>query len=134
ASRFEDCRLAAAVALILAAYAGFALGVYWMMQPSVAANHGMAGYQPLPKTVVHYADSPWVPPEPSEVLPPIRVAAEPAPEVAKPSVAEEHPKKEIKKQEARTTPRPARPVYREQPNQFWGGYASSRSFGSRPWF
>jgi hypothetical protein len=128
-SRYEDYRLAAAVGIILGAYAGFALGLYWLMQPSVATNHGLAGYRPPPKTVVHYAGSPWVPPTPSEALP-VR-EAEPAPEIAKSSVTEV-PKKETKKQEARTIPRRARPVT-EQPNPFWG-YASSRSFSSRPWF
>src|SRR6266699_2570260 len=131
-SRFEDCRLGAAGGIVLAAYAGFFFVLYWLMQPSVTANPGLAAYQPPPKTVVRYADSPWVPPPPSDVLP-IRKTAEPAPAIAKSSVAEE-PKKETKKQEARTSPRRARPVREQQPNPFWGGYASSRSYGSRPWF
>src|SRR5713226_3301917 len=59
-SRYEDYRLAAAVGIILAAYAGFAFGLFWLMQPSVATNSGLAGYRPPPKTVVHSADSPWV--------------------------------------------------------------------------
>jgi hypothetical protein len=129
-SRYEDYRLAAAVAIFLGAYAGFAFGLYWLMQPSVVTNSGLAGYRPPPKTVVHSADSPWVPPNPSEALP-MRAVAEPAPEIAQKVVTEE-PKKETKKQAARTTPRQTRPA-REQPNPFWG-YASSRSFGSRPWF
>jgi hypothetical protein len=64
----------------------------------------------------------------------MRAAAESAPAIAKSNVTEK-PKKEIKetkKQEARTSPRRVRPV-REQPTPFWG-YASSRSYGSRPWF
>ena len=131
--RHEDFPLAAAVGLVVAAYLGFFVGLFWLMQPTVTANPGLAAYRPPPKTVVHYADSPWVPPPPSEALPPIRAAAEPAPEPAKSSVAEQ-PKKETKEQEARTSPRRARPV-REQPNPFWGGgWASSRSSGSRPWF
>ena len=130
-SLYEESRLAAAIGTVLAAYAGFFLALYWLMQPSVAANPGLAEYRPPPKTVVRYADSPWVPPAPSEAFP-IRSAAEPAPQVAKNSVIEE-PKKETKKSEARTAPRPARPVVREQPNPF-SGFASSRSFGSRPWF
>ena len=131
-SRFEDYRLGAAAGMVLAAYAGFFFVLYWLMQPSVTANPGLAAYRPPPKTIVRYADSPWVPPPPSEALT-MRAQAEPAaPEPAKSIVAEE-PKKETKKQAARTTPRQARPV-REQPNPFWGGYASSRSFGSRPWF
>src|SRR5262245_10479177 len=130
--RHEDYPLAAAVGIVLAGYVAFFVGLYWLMQPTVSANPGLAAYQPPPKTVVRYADSPWVPPPPSEALP-IRAAAEPAPAVAKSSVAEE-PKKETKakKQEARTSPRRARPV-REQQNPFWG-WASSRSVGSRPWF
>lgn len=129
-SLYDDYRSAVAVGIVLGAYLCFFFALYWLMQPSVSANPGLAGYRPPPKTVVHYADSPWVPPAPSEALP-IPAATEPAPEVAKSSITEE-PKKETKKQEARTTPRRARPV-REQPNPFWG-YASSRSSGSRPWF
>jgi len=121
----EDYRLGAAVGILLAAYAGFFLALYWLMQPSVAANPGLAAYRPPPKTVVHYADSPWVPPAPSEALA-IPTATEPAPEIAKSSVTEE-PKKETKKQEPRTAPRRA---HAAQPNP----YASSRSSGFRPWF
>jgi hypothetical protein len=131
-SRHEDYPLAAAVGFVVAAYLGFFVVLYWLMQPTVTANPGLAAYRPPPKAVVRYADSPWVPPPPSEALLPIRAAAEPAPEIAKSSVAAE-PKKETKKQEARTSPRRARPVREQQPNPFWG-YASSRSSGSRPWF
>ena len=119
--RYEDCNLATAIGIVLAGYAGFFFVLYWLMQPSVSANPGLAGYRPPPKTIVHYADSPWVPPAPSEALP-IR-AADPEPEIAKSSVTEE-PKKETKKQERRTTARRTQPV-REQPNPFWG-HASSR--------
>jgi len=129
--RHEDYHLAAAVGFVVAAYLGFFLVLYWLMQPTVTANPGLAAYRPPPKTVVRAADSPWVPPPPSEALPPIRAAAEAAPEIAKSSLAAE-PKKETKKQEARTSPRRAHPV-REQQNPFWG-WASSRSSGSRPWF
>jgi hypothetical protein len=125
-SLYDDYRSAVAVGIVLGAYVGFLVALYCLMQPSVSANPGLAEYRPPPKTVVHYADSRWVPPAPSEALP--TAATEPVPEV---SITEE-PKKETKKQEARTTPRRARPV-REQPNPFWG-YASSRSSGSRPWF
>ena len=127
--RYEDCNLATAIGIVLAGYAGFFFILYWLMQPSITPNPGLAAYRPPPKTIVHYADSPWVPPAPSEALP-IR-AADPEPEIAKSSVTEE-PKKETKKQERRTTARRTQPV-REQPNPFWG-HASSRSFGSRPWF
>jgi len=131
--RNEDYRLGTAAGFVVAAYAGFFLVLYWLMQPSVVANPGLAGYRPPPKTIVRYADSPWVPPDPSEPFP-IRATREPA-EIAKSRVAEE-PKKEVKKQEARTAPRQARPApAQQQQNPFWGGFASSRSsFGSRPWF
>jgi len=139
--QYEGYRLGAVTGIVAAAYAGFFLLLYWLMQPSVSANPGLAGYRPPPKTIVRYADSPWVPPEPSEPFP-VRVAREP-PEVAKSKVTEE-PKKETKKQEARTAPRQARPApARAQQNPFWGGgwgggwggFASSRSSsGSRPWF
>src|SRR5215468_2290821 len=130
--RHEDYHLATAVGFVVAAYLGFFVVLYWLMQPTVTANPGLAAYQPPPKTIVRYADSPWVPPPPSEALP-IRAEAEPAPAIAKSSAAE-GPKKETKKQEARTTPRRARPApVREQANPFWGYASSSRSFGSRPW-
>src|SRR5262244_854645 len=125
AGAYQDYRLGTAVGIILAAYVGFFVDLYWLMQPSVAANPGLAAYQPPPKTVVRYADSPWVPPAPSEALA-IPAATEPVPELAKSSVTEQ-PKKETKKQEPRTAPRRA---HAAQPNP----YASSRSSGFRPWF
>ena len=119
-SRLEDCRLAGVVGIVLAGYAAFFFVLYWLMQPTVTANSGLA-----PKTIVNYANAPWVPSNRSEALP-VRTLAEPAPVTAKRSVTE------TKKQEERTAPRQARRV-RQQPNPFWG-YASSPSFGSRPWF
>ena len=152
--RYEDCHLATVVAAVVAGYAGFFLILYWLMQPSITANPGLAAYRPPPKTVVHYADSPWVPPAPEAF--PIR-AAEPGAPIPKRSVTEE-PKKETKKQEPRPTARRTQPAT-QQPNPFggwgqgwgqghgWGqgqsqassrgqgqGQASSRGFGSRPWF
>ena len=122
--------MAGAAGIAVGAYAAFFFFLFWLMQPTVTANSGLAGYQPPPKTIVKYdANAPWVPPNPSEALP-MRAVDEP-PVIAKRSVTEE-PKKETKKPEARTTPRQARPP-REQPNPFWG-FASSRSSGSRPWF
>jgi len=133
-TRFDDFGLAAAVGILLGIYAGFFFGLYWLMQPSVNPNTGLAGYRPPPKTVVRYADAPWVPPPPSEALP-IQALDEPAAEVASSNVTEEpkrETKGETKKHQARTSPRRTRPV-REQRNPF-SGYALSRSFGSRPWF
>src|SRR5215471_15123461 len=97
APRSDDYRLAAAVGFVVAAYLGFFVVLYWLMQPTVTVNPGLAAYQPPPKTVVRYADSPWVPPPPSEALT-MRAQAEPAaPEPAK-SLVTEAPKKETKKQ------------------------------------
>jgi hypothetical protein len=128
----KDYRLGVTVGTVIAAYAGFFLILYWLMQPTVSANAGLAAYRPPPKTVVKYADAPWVPPDPSEAIPFRRASDERPPIVAKTSVTEE-PKKEVKKPEKRTVPRQARPV-QQQPNSFWGFASSSRSSGSRPWF
>jgi hypothetical protein len=139
ASRFEDCRIGAAFGIGFGACAAFFLGLYWLMQPSVSANSGLADYRPPPKTVVTDAHAPWVPPSASEAFR-RRALDEPRPEIVKRAVAEE-PKKETKKQEARSAPRQARPV-QQQANSFWGGwggggYAQSQSqarpSGSRPW-
>src|SRR5262245_52428667 len=126
-SRYEDFRLAAGVGSLLAMFTGLVFAFYWLMQPTIVRNYGIAAYRPPPKAVVHYANSPWVPPAPSEALPPI-AAAEPAPE----SPVVEAPRSEVKKQEARTTPQRARPA-REQANPFSGLFSSSRPHG-RSWF
>src|SRR5436190_14587033 len=94
ASRFEDCRIGAAFGIGFGACAAFFLGLYWLMQPSVSANSGLADYRPPPKTVVTDAYAPWVPP--STALP-MRAPGEPRPEIAKRTVTEE-PKKQTKKE------------------------------------
>ena len=76
----------------LGAYAAFFFVLYWLMQPTVTANSGLAGYRPPPKTIVKYADAPWELPNSPEALP-IRAVDEPAPVIPKRSVTEE-PKKE----------------------------------------
>jgi hypothetical protein len=123
-SRYEDYRLAAGAGSLLAIFAGLVFGLYWLMQPTIVPNYGLAAYKPPPKTVLQ---SPWVPPARSEALPTIAVA-KPAPE----SRVVEEPRSGVKKQEARTTPQRARPA-REQPNAFFGLFSSSRSSG-RSWF
>jgi hypothetical protein len=130
-SGYEDGRLGVVIGTVIAAYAGFFLVLYWLMQPTVSANAGLAGYRPPPKTVVKYADAPWTPPDPSEALP-FRASGERPPVIAKTSVTEE-PKKEVKKPERRAAPRQAQRPVQAQQNPFWG-FASSRSSGSRPWF
>ena len=134
-SPFQDCGLAIALVTNLGVYTGvalcFAAAVYWLMQPTISANAGLAGYRPPPKTVVKYADAPWTPPDPSEALP-FRASGERPPVIAKTNVTDE-PKKEVKKPERRAAPRQAQRPVQAQQNPFWG-FASSRSSGSRPWF
>jgi uncharacterized iron-regulated membrane protein len=130
-SPFQDCGFAIAISFHLSIYVGIALFFYWLMQPTVNQNLGLAAYKPPPKTVVVYADSPWVPPAQSE-LPSTVAVAEPTPEVVDESVVVA-PKKEMKKREGRTAPRRGRPVVRERQNPMWD-YAFAPSFGRRPWF
>jgi hypothetical protein len=129
-SRNRGSGLVTALVIFLGLYAGVALCFYWLMQPSVAKNSGLAAYQPPPKTVVIYADMPRLPPAPSEPLVAL-AGGEPAAEIAEKTVAA--PKPESNKREARPAPRRER-VVRERPNPMWD-FASSRSHGGyRPWF
>jgi hypothetical protein len=134
-SRNRGSGLVTALVIFLAVYAGIALCFYWLMQPSISKNSGLAAYQPPPKTVVIYADMPRLPPAPSERLATL-AGGEPAQEIAEKSVAAPKPeitKQEGNKREARAAPRRER-VVRERPNPMWD-FASSRSHGGyRPWF
>jgi hypothetical protein len=141
--RYSNAGSAAALAIYLGVYvafaACFAAGLYWLMQPSVFANVGLAAYKPPPKTVVHYAGSPgaWTPPPSPEV--PIAMVMSPDPDAApitalepKKEAAAAEPKKEGKKQQAATTSRARRPrPERRNPMQ---DYAYQPSYGFRPWF
>jgi hypothetical protein len=132
---YQDRRLAFALGLNVGVYAGivacFAAGLFWLMQPKVVQNQGLAAYKPPPGTVVIYADPARPPPVPSE--PPETVGiAEPAPAVVEsPAAATQTPavatKKEIKKRETRTMPP------RERWSPFWDS-AAAPSRGYRPWF
>jgi hypothetical protein len=126
--RHHDYHLTAVVGILVGAYLAFAIALYWLMQPAVATNYGMAVYRPPPKTIVRDASSPWVPPGPEPQVAQATVNPEPELVTSEP-VAE--PKKQ-RKQEVRSTARQTRPARQEQ-NSLWG-YASSRSGGSRPWF
>ena len=131
--RYQDRRLAVALGLNVGVYAGivacFAVGLFWLMQPKVLQNQGLAAYKPLPGTVVNYGDPTRRPPAQSE--PPETVGmAEPAPAVVeRPVVAPESPavatKKEVKKRETRTTAAP------ERWSPFWDN-AAAPSRGFRP--
>jgi hypothetical protein len=125
-SRFEDSGIAAAFGLFFSIFAGAALGFYWLMQPTVLKNHGMAAYQAPPMTVI--SNVPWVPPDASSEVnsafayaPPRRIEESTAPA----------PKNEIKPNEARPAPQ-RRARARSAPA--WG-YAAGRNYGFfRPWF
>ena len=85
----------------------FGAGLYWLMQPRVFANAGLAVYKPPPKTIVTYAGSPnaWKPPPAMEL--PSEVVASAAPVIAESPAVE--PKKEAKKQPAVAAQRTRRP-------------------------
>src|SRR3982074_2611867 len=128
----------AVLAIFLGVYVGIALCFYWLMQPTVVKNNGLAAFRAPPNTIVSTFLLP--PSAPSE---PLATVAEPAQEVAESPVTA--PKKPIAKREARTAPRPERPVReRERASPQWGngtspqagswGYASSQPQGARPWF
>ena len=137
-SRHQEFSLVAGVGICLGGYVVLAVAFHWLMQPTVFENYGVAAYKPPPGTIVVYPEAPFVPPAPSE-LPLSSVAAEPPalaafataiPEVEERPVAEV-PKKALKKQVARKTPRHERPV-REHRNPW--DYAWGPSYGYRPWF
>ena len=127
--------MAVALGFNVGVYAGivacFAAGLFWLMQPKVLQNQGLAAYKPPPGTVVIYADPTRVPPplsEPPETVgmadPPPGVAESPVVVTDSPAVAT---KKEIKKRETRTT------LARERWSPFWDN-AAAPSRGFRPWF
>jgi hypothetical protein len=121
--------LAGAAAITLGLYVGvggcFAAGLYWLLQPRVIANPGLAAYKPPPKTMVTYAGSPgaWTPP------PPTVVAATTDGDVVEITAAA--PKTEAAKRQAVASPRARRP--RPQRRDPMRDYAY-QAFGFRPWF
>jgi hypothetical protein len=78
ASSFESPRLAGAIAITLGLYASvglcFAAALYWLMQPRVIDNPGLAAYRPAPGTVIDYAASRVAP-----AAPPVAAAPPAAP-------------------------------------------------------
>jgi hypothetical protein len=139
---YQDRRLAFALGLNVGVYAGivacFAAGLFWLMQPKVVQNQGLAAYKPPPGAVVIYADPARVPPALSAPPPePETIGmAEPAPAVVEtPAAAMQSPaaaaKKEIKRRETRAETRALPP--RERWNPFWDT-AAAPSRGYRPWF
>lgn len=121
--------LAGAAAITLGLYVGvgtcFAAGLYWLLQPRVIANPGLAAYKPPPKTVLTYAGSPgaWTPP------PPAVVAATADADVVEITAAV--PKTAASKRQAVASPRARRPSpQRRDPMRDY----AYQPFGFRPWF
>ena len=87
-SRYQGPGLFTILGILLVGYLGIAGGFYWLMQPTVVKNNGVAAYRPPPATAV--SALPYVPPAPSEVA-----RAEPLlPFAESPAAA---PKKEVAK-------------------------------------
>jgi len=120
-SRYTDSGLGAALTIYLGVCVGltacFGAGLYWLMQPSVFPNPGLAAYKPPASFVVTFTGSASPSPEPA---------------VEAATVTNVTPKKEAKKQHAVNSPRARRPR-QERPNPMWD-YAYQPSFGARPWF
>ena len=125
-SRRHDFGSAAAiVAICLVVYGIFAVGFHWLIPPTRIQSHGVAAYDPPPKTVVDYPESPFGPLARSRRGRSIPLAG-PAPTIVEsPAVA---PKKEAKRQ-ARTARQRERVIDRGNPWDF----ASRQSYsGYRP--
>jgi hypothetical protein len=101
---------------------------YWLMQPTVVENRGLAGYQPPPKAVVSYV--PWVPPDSSEtdmVITPRR-----APEAERSTVAAPKIDTRAQAQETRAPVRREQHVRARQAPTYNNN--PFRSFAFRPFF
>jgi hypothetical protein len=141
--KFQGLRSAAGFTPYLCVYAGIAFGFYWLMQPTVVPNQGLAAYKPPPLAVVNYSNQAFVPPVVSEPPPPPILAATPprdavqtvaaAPEA---TVAPAPEKKVVKRREARATPRRERPerTARVRPAPSWNYAFGAPNGGFRPWF
>jgi hypothetical protein len=128
-SRYQGSGLFAGFALFLGVYAAAGFIFYWLMQPTVITNRGMAAYQPPPMTVV--TDVPWVPPASSESDAAFAMTRR-TQEIAESRAAAT--KSEVKAAETPAAPRREHRV-RARPAPSWG-YTAGRSngFGFRPWF
>jgi hypothetical protein len=136
-SRYPDSGLAVALAIYLGIYVGlavcFAAGLYWLMQPSVFPNAGLAAYKPPPSTIVTNASSPRARTPPPLPAPTFTVAVVESEVVERPVVA---PKTEAKKQhQAGASPRARRPrPERPEPMRDYAYQPSygRQSYGFRP--
>jgi hypothetical protein len=136
-ARAPNTGVATALAIHLAIYAAvgccFAAGLWWLLQPRVIENTGLAAYKPPPGTMLTSGGSPS-----PAILPPLpdasSVATVPAPQVAEGSVVAA-PKPEAKKETKRrevANPRPRRSVPEQRDPR--AAFAYQPSYGFRPWF
>ena len=153
-TKFLALRSVVAFTPYLCLYGGIAFGFYWLMQPTVMPNQGIAAYKPPPLAVVTYPDRPSLPPAGTEPAPAPVLAMTPAPEpektvgaapaapeapVAAPA-AEKHERKVTRKREARAAPRRERAERTERvARDRWGprwnfAFGASNNGGFRPWF
>ena len=135
-SRYTDSGLGAALTIYLGVCVGlttcFGAGLYWLMQPSVFPNPGLAAYKPPANFVVTFTGSASQSMPPAPLPEPPATVLSPKPAVEAGIVTNVTPKKEAKKQRAVTSPQARRPR-QERPNPMWD-YAYQPSFSSRPWF
>jgi hypothetical protein len=78
----SDIGLLSAVGLLLGGYVALGLGFYWLMQPAVFENSGIAAYKAPPATIVVYPEVPFVPSFPAPLASPSPAAVEPPVEAA----------------------------------------------------
>src|SRR5690348_11750676 len=96
-SRYRGPNPLLIVLILVGAYFGIASGFYWLMQPTVVKNNGLAGYQPPAATVIS-AKATMPPP-----ADPLVALAPPAPDIPEAAAVVSKKDKEAAKREARTT-------------------------------
>jgi hypothetical protein len=129
--------LAGAIAISLGLYLTVGLclggGFYWLMQPKVIHNVGVAAYQPPPRTVLGYAPARVDYPAPTVVEGPVAAAPQQTePVVARVSESQPTPpKRDTGKGQGAASTRARRPApQRRDPMR---DFAYQPSFGFRPW-
>ena len=83
----SDIGLLGAVGILVGGYVALGVGFYWIMQPAVFENAGVAAYKPPPATIVVYPEVPFVPPTPA----PSASMSPPPPSASRSSAAIEPP-------------------------------------------
>jgi hypothetical protein len=129
-SRHRGLSALAVVASGLGVYVVVAIAFHWLIEPTVAKNHGVVADKPAPAVVMQHPPATFLAPAAQLELP-SRFVSKPRPlaTAAAPDTTDVVPKKTPRKQAARTTVRQERPAYRNPWDFAWGGFN-----GSRPWF